>query len=154
MIYSEVYKSRIGDLLIKSEKTAIIEISFLSTPLLQDYNTKSNHILKFTINQLDEFFNKKRKNFTFPIKFLKATDFQLKVWKELRNIKYGSVATYGEIAKRIGNPKAYRAVGNACNKNPLLLVVPCHRIIASNNKIGGFAGGEEIKKYLLNLEKS
>ena len=71
----------------------------------------------------------------------------------MQNIKYGSVATYGEIAKRIGNPKACRAVGNACNKNPLLLVIPCHRIIASNNKIGGFAGGEEIKKYLLNLEK-
>ncbi len=76
------------------------------------------------------------------------------VWKELQQIPYGSTATYGEIAARIGNPKASRAVGMACNRNPILVAVPCHRVVGSNGKLTGFAAGIDKKKILLKLENS
>lgn len=153
MIYLRVYKSKIGNLLIKADEEAVVEIDLLNSTKNLYIQEKSNDIIELAISQLDEYFNKKRKIFTFPIKFLNGTDFQWRVWKELQNIKYGCVATYGEVAKNINNPKACRAVGNACNKNHLLLVVPCHRVVAANNKIGGFACGEKVKKYLLGIEK-
>ena len=99
-----------------------------------------------------EYLNGKRKAFDFPIA-TKGTDFQKKVWSALREIPYGKTKTYGEIAADIGSPKAARAVGNACNKNPLLLAVPCHRVLGANGSLTGFAAGIEIKKHLLLLEK-
>ena len=83
---------------------------------------------------------------------LEGTQFQKKVWKALRSIPYGEVRSYAEIAKKIGNEKAARAVGSACGKNPVLLAIPCHRVIASNGGLGGFAGGVTLKKALLRAE--
>lgn len=84
---------------------------------------------------------------------LKGTEFQKKVWKQLTYIPYGETRTYKEIAVAIGNPKASRAVGMANNKNPITIVVPCHRVVGSNGKMVGYAGGLDMKKKLLDLEK-
>lgn len=92
------------------------------------------------------------KEFTKPIK-LSGTDFQLKVWKELLKIPYGETSTYKNIAKNIDCEKGYRAVGGALNKNPISIIVPCHRVIGSSGKLVGFAGGLNTKEKLLKIEK-
>ena len=102
--------------------------------------------------ELKEYFEGKRKRFDLPIK-LEGTEFQVKVWKALIEIPYGETISYGELAKRIGNFKAARAVGGANNKNPIMIVVPCHRVIGANGSLVGYAGGIEVKKRLLELEK-
>lgn len=102
--------------------------------------------------QIMEYMEGKRKTFDFPYK-LSGTDFQKKVWKELRKIPYGETRTYKEIATSIGNPKACRAVGMANNKNPITIVVPCHRVVGSNGKLVGYAGGLEMKEALLQIER-
>jgi methylated-DNA-[protein]-cysteine S-methyltransferase len=99
----------------------------------------------------DYYQGKKPKNFV-P-KNIHGTAFQKKVWTALTKIPYGKTATYGEIAKKVGSPKAFRAVGGACNKNPYAIVIPCHRVIGSNGDLTGFAGGLKMKKKLLDLEQ-
>ena len=101
--------------------------------------------------EIMEYFNGERKKFSLPLD-LRGTDFQIRVWKELLTIPYGNTVTYKEIAYAIGKPKACRAVGNALNKNPILIVVPCHRVIGSNGKLVGFGCGLELKRKLLNFE--
>ena len=108
-------------------------------------------ILGQTSKQLEEYFGQKRKVFDLPISF-QGTDFQNQVWKELMQIPFGSTVSYLEMAKRVGSPKAMRAVGGASGKNPLSIVVPCHRVIGVSGKLTGFAGGIAAKKYLLEFE--
>jgi methylated-DNA-[protein]-cysteine S-methyltransferase len=104
------------------------------------------------ICQLKEYFSGKRQNFDLPLAPV-GTSFQVKVWQVLREIPYGVLITYGELAERVGSPRGYRAVGNANGKNPLVIVQPCHRVVASGGKIGGFSSGIDRKKFLLRLEK-
>lgn len=99
-----------------------------------------------------EYFLCRRKRFTFAYCF-EGTPFQEKVWHALEQIPYGETASYAEIAAKAGNPKAYRAAANACHRNPLALCVPCHRVIAKDGSLGGYAYGKELKTALLNLEK-
>ena len=87
------------------------------------------------------------------VSFPKGTNFQQLVWSEICKVPYGETKTYAEIAYNIGKPKAYRAVANACGKNPILLLIPCHRIVSSTDGLGGYAGGIHRKRFLLNLEK-
>ena len=101
--------------------------------------------------ELSEYFAGTRKSFTVPLK-PEGTDFQQKVWRALREIPYGETATYGEIARRIGNTKACRAVGMANNRNPIAIIVPCHRVIGADGSMTGYAGGISKKEFLLNLE--
>ncbi|MFS8542144.1 MAG: methylated-DNA--[protein]-cysteine S-methyltransferase, partial [Tissierellales bacterium] len=101
--------------------------------------------------QIIDYLNGKRKSFFLPLD-LRGTDFQIKVWKELIKIPYGETRTYKDVAKNINVPKGYRAVGNALNKNPILIVIPCHRVIGSGGKLTGFRGGLELKAKLLALE--
>jgi methylated-DNA-[protein]-cysteine S-methyltransferase len=101
--------------------------------------------------QVDEYLTGKRIQFDFPYK-LHGTAFQLAVWQALREILYGQTRTYQEIANAIGHPRATRAVGVAIGKNPLQIVVPCHRVIGTNGKLTGYAGGLAMKKALLDLE--
>ncbi|MDD2490962.1 MAG: methylated-DNA--[protein]-cysteine S-methyltransferase, partial [Bacteroidales bacterium] len=115
--------------------------------------TDNHPILIETVKQLDEYFQEKRKVFHLPIE-LKGTNFQKKVWEELQNIPYGQIKTYGEIAAVVETKDASRAVGLACKMNPLLIVVPCHRVIGANNKLTGFAIGIDKKSYLLDLERA
>ena len=102
-------------------------------------------------DQLNDYFAKKRSHFDLALD-LQGTDFQKNVWNELRKIPYGSTVSYGYIAQRIGKPKASRAVGSANHCNPLWIVVPCHRVVGSNGQLTGYAGGLEMKAYLLQLE--
>jgi methylated-DNA-[protein]-cysteine S-methyltransferase len=105
-------------------------------------------------NQLEEYFNGKRKKFNLPLD-IKGTKFQKKVWNELSKIPYGKIVSYKKIAEKIGNKKALRAVGKASAYNPLCIIIPCHRVINSNGKLGGYsAGGLLIKERLLELEGS
>lgn len=110
-------------------------------------------ILKRSVRELEEYFEGARKNFELPLDVI-GTEFQRKVWEQLTFIPYGKTASYADIANRLGNPNAVRAVGAANGKNPLSIVVPCHRVIASNGALTGYAGGLEIKTALLLLERN
>ncbi len=101
--------------------------------------------------QLKEYFEGDRKEFKLPLE-LKGTPFQKKVWEELKKVPYGVTISYGELSRRIGNPKAVRAVAQACGANPVAIIVPCHRIIATGGKTGGYTGGVEHKIRLLEIE--
>lgn len=127
-------------------------------PCNSEYSDGYSHeqksaLLKEACLQLDEYFLGKRKTFDLPIKYA-GTLFQESVWRELQNIPYGETRSYEYIAVKVGHPKAVRAVGQANNRNKILLIVPCHRVIHKSGDISGFACGIETKKYLLNLEKS
>ena len=102
--------------------------------------------------QLREYFSKKRRSFDVPLD-LSGSEFQLRVWNELQGIPCGETRSYQDIAVSIGNPKAARAVGLANNRNPILIMIPCHRVVGKNKKPVGYAGGVERKEYLLALEK-
>ena len=104
------------------------------------------------VRQLREYFAGKRRDFDLPLA-LEGTDFQRKVWRKLQEIPYGETISYGELAKRVGNPKASRAVGSANGKNRIPIVIPCHRVIAGDGGLGGFGGGLTTKEKLLAIEK-
>lgn len=116
------------------------------------YEKCETKLIKKTKIELEEYFLGKRESFDIPLKF-KGTDYQNKVWKEMTKILYGTVISYQELAKKCGNAKASRAVGNVCNRNNILILVPCHRVV-SKHGLGGFGPGIEMKKKLLNLEKN
>ena len=113
-------------------------------------NSKNTIIAKAE-KQLEEYFKGKRKSFDLPLA-PEGTEFQKSVWRELSKISYGETISYGEQAKRIGKPKAMRAVGGANGKNPIAIIVPCHRVIGANGTLTGFGGGLKAKTYLLELE--
>ncbi|MDR2964184.1 MAG: methylated-DNA--[protein]-cysteine S-methyltransferase [Treponema sp.] len=140
-------------LIITEEDKAICGVSFCKTRKDFVKNTAANEtpLIKKTVQQLDEYFSKKRKTFNLPLS-LNGTEFQLKVWNTLQKIPYGETCSYGELAKMIGNPKASRAVGMANNKNPVVIIIPCHRVIGADGSLTGYAGGLDIKKILLGLE--
>lgn len=148
MIKGIYYNSPIGRLWIEEENGEICAITKTDNIFPEQPST----FLYAVRNELEEYFCGNRKAFSFPV-CPSGTKFQLKVWQALSQIPYGTVKSYKEIAENIGNPLAYRAVGNACNKNPILLAIPCHRVVGSNHALTGFALGIEIKKELLNLER-
>lgn len=118
---------------------------------VKEWQTRSD-FSDYVMKQITEYLNGKRKY--FDIKYcLNGTEFQKKVCNVLLKIPYGEIKTYKQIAEAIGNPKASRAIGMANNKNPLLLLVPCHRVIATDGSLRGYAGGIEMKKYLIELER-
>ncbi len=116
-----------------------------------EYEEGISPILKETIAQLDGFFDGRRTDFTIPVRFI-GSEFQCKVWAELVKIPFGTTISYAELARRINNPKAVRAVASANASNPVSIFVPCHRVIGSNNKLTGYAGGLMAKELLLELE--
>lgn len=103
--------------------------------------------------QLREYMDGERKSFSIPLN-PNGTPFQKKVWNELLKIPYGEVRTYGEIAKAVGCPKGARAVGLACNKNPIIILIPCHRVVGKNGKLTGYACGIDVKEKFLSLENA
>lgn len=143
------YLTKIGYITIYEKDNKVNRISFGK---YSNSTTNDNPVLNMAYQQICEYLKGERKFFSFPYE-LTGTDFQKKVYSKLLNIPYGKVSTYKDIAISIGKEKACRAVGNANNKNPLPIVIPCHRVIGYNNKLVGYAGGIEIKKFLLNLEK-
>jgi methylated-DNA-[protein]-cysteine S-methyltransferase len=119
---------------------------------LGDLTEKNDHsILAETERQLQEYFTGKRKTFSLLLD-MRGTDFQKQVWEALLAIPFGETRSYGQLANQLGNPAATRAVGAANGRNPISIIVPCHRVIGFNGKLTGFAGGLEAKSFLLNLE--
>ena len=113
---------------------------------------KDSESFKYVITQLDEYFFEGRKKFDIAFK-ISPTNFRLKVYQEMQKIPYGKSITYSDLAGKVGSPKAFRAVGTACGKNPLPLIIPCHRVKAQSG-LGGFTGGLDIKRFLLNHESN
>lgn len=128
----------------KAETSANLELTTQTTKTIPEE-------LKIAVNQLQEYFNGKRKEFDFKLN-PKGTDFQQKVWKELSNIPFGKTISYLELSKKLGDIKAIRAVASANGKNPLWIVIPCHRVIGTNGSLTGYAGGLWRKKWLLEHE--
>lgn len=145
-----IYNTNIGNIEITEEEGAIIGINFNTDTDIQKQETD---LIRKTYLQISEYLEGKRKEFDIPLKMY-GTEFQKKVWKELLRIPYGETRSYKQIAENIGNPKACRAVGMANHNNPIAIIVPCHRVIGTNNKLIGYAGGVDIKQKLLNIEKT
>ncbi len=144
------YQSSVGCLEIEATDNGISEIAFCEIP---EIICKSNNpVLRQCCSELDEYFAGTRKIFDVKITF-KGTPFQYKVWQALLEIPYGKTISYADLAKAVENPKACRAVGSANGKNPIAIIIPCHRVITSNGNLGGYAYGLEVKKQLLDLEE-
>jgi O-6-methylguanine DNA methyltransferase len=111
----------------------------------------SAEALRPYVGELEEYFASKRREFTFPLD-LRGTDFQLACWRALLAVPYGETRTYADIARAVSKPNAFRAVGMANNRNPVAIVVPCHRVIASDGTLCGYGGGLDVKRKLLELE--
>jgi methylated-DNA-[protein]-cysteine S-methyltransferase len=150
MLYYYVYQTPIGEITLQSIDETIVGCYFGKRDDGQCLETK---IMKKAYQQLDEYFQGQRQQFDISIKYIKGTDFQQKVWDALQSIPYGETVSYQDIAVKVGSKKAYRAVGNANHHNPIVIFIPCHRVITSQGQLGGYGGGLDKKRYLLELEK-
>lgn len=142
------YRSPIGILRIHANDNGITALSLEQEQLHSDTHP---HLTQ-AASQLEEYFTNKRTTFDLPLA-INGTDFQRNVWQALQAIPFGHTASYADIASTINNPKAVRAVGSANNRNPLPIIIPCHRIIGKNGSLTGYAYGLEIKQWLLNHER-
>lgn len=144
------YETEIGTIGIRENNKYITDIYF--SKIDTNDNIEETELIKECFLQLKEYFEGNRKSFDLPID-AKGTEFQKKVWNELLKIPYGETKSYKDIALAIGNEKACRAIGMANNKNPIPIIIPCHRVIGSNGKLVGYSGGINVKEKLLNIEK-
>lgn len=146
-----VYPSPIGEIVIAADTDGLItDVTFGKVP---DSATKmETPAIKEAARQLQEYFAGKRRKFELPLN-PSGTQFQEDVWAALQEIPYGETRTYGQVAATVGNPKGSRAVGLANNRNPIAVIIPCHRVIGANGKLTGYAGGLDSKQHLLDLEK-
>jgi methylated-DNA-[protein]-cysteine S-methyltransferase len=154
MNYS-LLETPIGTLLIAGDEQAVRRIDFPKdgkpgTPQ-PEWTESARGPVGQAMKQLREYFAGKRADFDLPLA-PEGTEFQRTVWRNLQDIPYGETISYGELAKRVGNPKASRAVGAANGQNPIPIVIPCHRVIGANGKLTGFGGGLPTKEALLALE--
>ena len=147
MFWYDLPPGRIG---IIADQHAVYEI--LLRPQESDLPLAENQLVRATAQQLAEYCSGARKEFDLPL-CPEGTPFQLEVWDALLSIPYGETCSYADIARRIGRPKACRAVGLANGKNPLSIVIPCHRVIGANGTLTGYGGGLEMKRFLLDLEQ-
>lgn len=150
MKYYVKYNSLIGELYLIEEDGYLVEINFYVPP--DKSLEKNTMILALCKKELEEYFKNVRKEFNIPIR-PEGTEFQKKVWNALTKIPYGESGSYKDVAIMIGNSKGCRAIGMASNKNPIPIIIPCHRVIGSNNRLVGYKGGIDKKIFLLNLEK-
>ena len=146
-----VLPTPLGELLLVAEGGALVKAHFAPFEQPQGPSAPDEPVLVEACRQLAEHFSGDRTDFDLPLS-PPGTPFQRRVWEELRRIPYGTTATYGELAARLGDPKAVRAVGLANGRNPIAVVVPCHRVIGSDGKLRGYAAGVERKQRLLALE--
>lgn len=141
-----------GNILLEAENDQLIGCRFIFASSFTNFNQETP-FLQNVKQQLEEYFSGTRKS--FDIKLAPAgTAFQQSVWQALQKIPYGRTASYKDIAEKIHNSKAFRAVGMANNKNPIAIIIPCHRVIGSNGRLVGYAGGLDLKQQLLELEKN
>lgn len=150
-------ESPIGPLLIAGDREAVHQIRFpgkgKAFPPEAGWSASPSGPVLEAARQLREYFERRRTDFDLPLA-PEGTEFQRAVWKRLQGIPYGHTISYGELARRVGNPKASRAVGAANGANPIPIVIPCHRVIGANGKLTGFGGGLSVKEALLRLEDS
>ena len=144
-----VYTMPMGRITIAADDIGITEIHFGAQKLPMPFEPSA--LTNAAATQLQEYFSGKRTRFDVPL-HISGTEFQQAVWAEVARIPYGETRSYAQIAQAIGKPSSYRAVGNANNKNPVPIVIPCHRVIKSQGVLGGYAFGLKIKEYLLRLE--
>lgn len=163
IIYLQYYYSPFGELVLASYADKLCLCDWFDSPCYErnkrrieryfkaSFKTKTSSVLEEVKRQLDEYFAGNRKAFTIPL-LLVGTDFQQQVWNELLNISYGTTTSYKEIAQSIGKPKAVRAVAGAIGANGISILIPCHRVVGSDNSLTGYAGGLKAKKMLLQIE--
>lgn len=142
-----VYDSPVGRLYIGTEDEYLVRLAYRDF----ECETGASCVADEVIRQLEEYFGGRRRIFTVETRPV-GTPFQLRCWHALTTIEYGQTISYKEEAWRIGNAKAMRAVGQANHNNPIVIIIPCHRVVSANGDIGGYGGGEEIKKRLLDIE--
>jgi len=151
-----IWSSPVGALLLVNDGKGLCRLQFQNGahPLAIDPQWKKQRApFTMAIQQLEAYFAGRLQRFTIPLS-LEGTEFQRSVWRALKTIPYGTTISYGAISKKIGNPKASRAVGAANGQNPVSIIVPCHRVIGSTGKLVGYGGGLPIKTALLELEQS
>lgn len=160
MEYFEYINSPMGPVRVSANEEAVTECYFCgeSDEVLKFYfrsvpEETGNPVTHEAARQLKEYFAGRRKVFDLPLAPA-GTTFQKQVWDGLLSIPYGELQTYGDIARLIGNPKAFRAVGQANGRNPIGILIPCHRVVANGGKLGGYTGGLKYKEFLLELEGS
>ena len=147
------YQTPIGKIGIGETQGAISCILFEGQSPAAEYVRQETPLIRAAADQLAEYFDGKRTQFDLPLS-AKGTAFQQSVWKALQTIPVGETRSYKAIAQQIGNPKAMRAVGMANHRNPIPIVIPCHRVVGADGSLTGFGGGLPVKEYLLNLEKN
>jgi methylated-DNA-[protein]-cysteine S-methyltransferase len=154
LFYSRM-ESLAGSLLLGATSKALVLLEFdrgQLPPLKWKAEwTQSSDATRQYVRQLEEYFAGQRRRFTFPLD-LRGTPFQVRCWQALLEIPYGETRTYADLARAVGCPRGYRAVGLANNRNPIAIVVPCHRVIASDGTLCGYGGGLDLKRKLLELE--
>ena len=145
--------SPIGQLTIVASRRALVRLGFGAAALEGEApESGRNAVLDLAATQISEYFEKRRTEFEIPLEPM-GTEFQMRAWSELRNIPYGERISYAEQARRLGKPKAFRAVGAANGRNPIAIIIPCHRVVGSSGDLTGFGGGIEAKRHLLALEQ-
>lgn len=150
MKYYYSYRTRICQLWICEEDKFITRVSFCKPD--ETYSEKETSLIREAARQIDEYMDGERTEFNLPLN-PQGTPYQKAVWNTLQKVYFGETRTYKQIAEEIGNPQSCRAVGLANNKNPIAIIIPCHRIIGSNGKLTGYAGGLDVKEKLLALER-
>jgi methylated-DNA-[protein]-cysteine S-methyltransferase len=143
-----LYQSPIGWIEIEGSENKILSLRFVNQPRMEFTNCP---VVEAAVRQISEYFKRARRGFDLPLA-LDGTPFQRKVWEHLLKIPYGQVTTYQKIAEAIGRPKAVRAVGSANGRNPISILVPCHRVIGSDGSLTGYGGGVWRKEWLLRHE--
>jgi methylated-DNA-[protein]-cysteine S-methyltransferase len=145
-----VLPTPIGGLGVGVASGKVTEVSFAAP--LQPPVADLDPMLRAALDELAEYFDGARTEFTVPTTFTRGSDFERAVWEQIATIPYGQMKTYGSIARAVGEPGGAQAVGLACNRNPLPVIVPCHRVVGANGKLVGFGGGLPRKRFLLQLE--
>jgi methylated-DNA-[protein]-cysteine S-methyltransferase len=151
-IYYRRVPSPIGELLLTSDGTALTGLHMLPHPSTDGLQPDEGQ-LDEAAEQLRAYFAAERHDFDLPLAF-EGTPFQQRVWKALREIPFGTTISYGELARRVGQPTAARAVGAANGRNPIAVIVPCHRVIGADGTLTGFGGGLDRKRWLLHHEEA
>ncbi len=161
-VYCTSFDSKIGRIYVASTDKGVCKVSIPKESKKDFFEWLSKHFdeedvvenksrNKEVIDQFTRYFNGKLAKFTVPIDRI-GTMFEVRVWKELRNISYGSTISYKQLAKRVGVPRGFQAVGGANGKNPIPIIIPCHRVIAHDGSLGGYSAGIKTKEFLLRLE--
>lgn len=151
MLIYKTISSPIGSLTLTEQDGALCRLDFGSESGLAEAVPSDSPLLALAETQLREYFAGERREFSVPL-VLSGTPFQREVWAALQKIPYGTTCSYGDLARAVGRPQAFRAVGGANHRNPVSIIVPCHRVVGQDHSLTGYGGGLPVKEFLLKLE--